>query len=113
MRSLLFLLPCLAVIAAAPLRARGQSQPPSSAPAVQQPPLRDGRPFQSGVDITSITATVTDKEGHPLVTDLTRDQFEVYEDGVKQPVTQFTHERVPIGLGVLIDISDSMFGKRI
>ena len=68
--------------------------------------------FQSGIEITSITATVTDKEGHP-VTGLPREAFEVYEDGVRQTITQFTRERVPIGLGVLLDISDSMFGKRM
>jgi Ca-activated chloride channel family protein len=73
---------------------------------------RDDRPFTSGVEITSVTATVTDKAGH-LVTGLGRDAFEVYEDGERQTVTQFTNERVPIGLGVLLDISDSMFGKRI
>ncbi len=78
----------------------------------QQPPLVDKRPFQSGIEITSITATVTDKEGHP-VTGLSQDAFEIYEDGVRQTVTQFTRERVPIGLGVLLDISDSMFGKRM
>ena len=43
----------------------------------------------------------------------TREAFEVYEDGVRQTITQFTRERVPIGLGVLLDISDSMFGKRM
>src|SRR5262249_55430865 len=58
------------------------------------------------------TATVTDKDGHPVL-GLTRDAFEVYEDGVKQTITQFTSGRVPIGLGLLLDISDSMFGKRI
>jgi len=78
----------------------------------QQPPIPDSRTFQSGIEITSITATVTDKEGHP-VTGLDREAFEVFEDGVKQPITQFTRERVPIGLGVLLDISDSMFGKRM
>jgi VWFA-related protein len=78
----------------------------------QQPPLVDKRPFQSGIEITSITATVTDKDGHP-VTGLSQDAFEIYEDGVRQTVTQFTRERVPIGLGVLLDISDSMFGKRM
>jgi VWFA-related protein len=78
----------------------------------QQPPERDKRPFQSGIEITSITATVTDHDGHP-VTGLSRDAFEVYEDGVRQTVSQFTSERVPIGLGVLLDISDSMFGKRM
>ena len=78
----------------------------------QQPPVTDNRLFQSGIEITSITATVTDREGHP-VTGLERGAFEVYEDGVRQTVTQFTSERVPIGLGVLLDISDSMFGKRM
>ena len=29
-------------------------------------------------------------------------------DGIKQTVTQFTHERVPIASGVLLDISDSI-----
>ena len=79
----------------------------------QQPPaFRDQRPFQSGIEITSITATVNDAAGH-LVTNLPREAFEVYEDGEAQAVTQFTRERVPIGLGVLLDISDSMYGKRM
>jgi VWFA-related protein len=80
--------------------------------AQQAPAFRNERPFASGIEITSITATVTDAEGH-LVTGLPMDAFEVYEDGEKQQVTQFTRERVPIGLGLLLDISDSMFGKRI
>ena len=77
--------------------------------AQSQPPVRDNRLFESGVEVTSITATVTDREGH-LITGLSREAFEVFEDGVRQDVTQFTRERVPIGLGVLLDISDSMFG---
>jgi Ca-activated chloride channel family protein len=80
--------------------------------AAQQPPFRVDRPFQSGIEITSITATVTDGQGH-LVADLPRDAFDVFEDGDPQEVTQFTRERVPVGLGVLLDISDSMFGRRI
>jgi Ca-activated chloride channel family protein len=79
-------------------------QPPQTMPTL--------RPFKSGIELTSLTATVTDKEGH-LITGLGREAFEVYEDGVRQDVTQFTNERVPIGLGVLLDISDSMFGRRI
>ena len=72
----------------------------------------DKRPFRSGVEITSVTATVRDGTGR-LVTDLTRESFDVYEDGELQTVTQFTRERVPIGVGVLLDISDSMYGQRI
>jgi len=85
-----------------------------AAPAQQsaQPPVRDDKPFTSGVEITSVTATVTDKDGH-LVHDLPREAFEIYEDGAKQTITQFTRDRVPVGLGVLLDISDSMYGQRI
>ena len=92
----------VALIAAATVMAGAQTQPP----------LRDHRPYRSGIEITSITATVTDRDGH-LIPDLPRDAFEVFEDGERQTITQFTHERVPVGLGVLLDISDSMFGKRI
>jgi VWFA-related protein len=86
------------------------AQPPS--PSATLPTLKDDRPFHSAIEITTVTATVTDKDGH-LVHDLPRDLFEVYEDGTRQPITQFTRERVPVGLGVLLDISDSMYGRRI
>ena len=80
--------------------------------AAQTPLVKEDRPFRSGIELTSVAATVTDSEGR-LITGLDRAAFEVFEDGIKQEVTQFTRERVPIGLGVLIDISDSMFGQRI
>jgi Ca-activated chloride channel family protein len=99
-----FLMLAMCVASAALIAARS--------PASAQPPIDDRRVFQTGIEITSVTATVTDKEGH-LVTDLPREAFEIYEDGKRQPISQFTRERVPIGLGVLLDISDSMFGQRI
>lgn len=80
--------------------------------AAQQPPLRDTRSFWTGIELTSVTATVTDRDGH-LVTGLPREAFQILEDGVPQTLTQFTNERVPVGLGLLLDISDSMFGTRI
>jgi Ca-activated chloride channel homolog len=86
--------------------------PQTSAPAQTQPPIPDNKLFRSEIEITSVTATVTDKDGH-LVHDLPREAFEVYEDGTRQTITQFTRDRVPIGLGVLLDISDSMYGGRI
>jgi len=80
--------------------------------AAQTPLVRGDRPFRTGIELTSVAATVTDSEGR-LITGLDRTAFELFEDGLKQEVTQFTRERVPVGLGVLIDISDSMFGQRI
>jgi Ca-activated chloride channel family protein len=69
-------------------------------------------PLRSSVELTVVTATVRDENGK-LVTGLPREAFEVFEDGAPVPIAQFTNERVPLGLGLLLDISDSMFGRRI
>ena len=71
-----------------------------------QPPLR------STVELIVVAATVRDAEGR-LATGLPREAFEIYEDGVAVPVAQFTHERVPLGLGLLLDVSDSMLGAKL
>jgi VWFA-related protein len=72
---------------------------------------RSGR-FQSSVDLISVTATVVDKDGR-LVTGLPIEAFEIFEEGERQTITQFTSERVPVSLVVLLDVSDSMFGQRL
>jgi VWFA-related protein len=80
--------------------------------AQSPPPVRDLRPLRSSVEVTVVTATVLDSDGH-LAGGLPRQVFEVFEDGEPQPITHFTAERVPVGLGLLLDASDSMFGQRI
>jgi VWFA-related protein len=69
-------------------------------------------PLRSSIELTVVTATVRDANGK-LVTGLPKEAFAVYEDGERLPISQFTNERVPLGLGLLLDISDSMFGRRI
>jgi len=68
--------------------------------------------FRSGVDLASFGVTVVDKKGG-LVTDLTRDDFEVREDGQLQAITLFTRgdaleSAPPLRLGLLFDTSGSM-----
>ncbi len=70
------------------------------------------RSFRARIDIVQVTVTVIDADGR-LVTGLTRDDFEIFEDGTAQPITQFTDERVPVSVGVLLDASDSMRGQPI
>jgi len=82
------------------------------APAAQDQPAREKRPFKSSVELVSLSATVLDSEGH-FVKGLPREAFEIFEDGKPQPITQFSNERVPVSVGVLLDISDSMYGQRI
>jgi Ca-activated chloride channel family protein len=77
-----------------------------------QPEQPGGRVFRSAVDLTTVTATVRDQNGQ-LVRDLPREAFDVFEDGEIQTVTQFTNERAAVSIGILLDISDSMFGRRI
>jgi len=68
--------------------------------------------FRARVDTVQVTVTVTDANGR-LITGLTSDDFEIFEDGVVQSISVFTNERVPVSLGVLLDASDSMRGQRI
>jgi VWFA-related protein len=82
------------------------------AAAAQNPPSSPHSFFQSRVDLVGVTATVINQDGG-LVTGLSQEAFEVYEDGVRQSVTQFTNERVPVSVAVLLDVSDSMFGQRL
>ena len=87
----------------------------AAANPAQQPivlPPQERPHFQSAVKLTTITATVTDSAGH-LVQNLPRDQFDLFEDGQPQTITQFTADRVPVSLGILLDASDSMYGRRI
>jgi Ca-activated chloride channel family protein len=63
--------------------------------------------FKSGVELVNVTATVSDDDGH-FVSGLTKDDFIVYEDGAPQEVTNFSNERVPVSLGILLDTSGSM-----
>jgi VWFA-related protein len=54
--------------------------------------------------------TATDENGD-LVTDLTRDDFEIFENGVEQKVLDFHAEERPIKMAILIDTSGSMVDK--
>ena len=62
-------------------------------------------------DLVTLTATVTDSRGRYLA-NLTRNDFTIYEDGVKQELAYFnTGDRVPVSLGIIFDTSGSMIDK--
>ena len=68
-------------------------------------------PTFSGVNRTvAVYATVTDTSGR-LVPDLTREQFEVDDNGRKQELTLFANEIQPITVVMLLDRSTSMRGN--
>ena len=76
--------------------------------AAQQTQPAQPRPsFTSGVEVVSLNVTVIDSTGR-YVTDLGVDNFQLYEDGVKQDVTVFNRTNSPIALALLLDTSASM-----
>ena len=66
--------------------------------------------FRGASDTVRLFATVTDRDGR-LVPSLTRDQFEVRDEGRPQPITVFDNSPQPIRLIVMLDVSGSMTGN--
>ena len=63
--------------------------------------------FRSDTEAIWVTATVIDKDGQ-LVTDLTRDDFEVLDNGVARDITVFRNDTVPFAITILFDVSGSL-----
>ena len=66
--------------------------------------------FRSGARTVAVYATVAQKDGR-LVTDLTRDAFEIREEGKPQPITVFSTEVQPVSVVMMLDHSGSMRGN--
>ena len=80
--------------------------------AQQTPPARPPQPtpqqtFRGGVRAVPVYATVTDGAGG-FVTDLTKDDFEIKDNGKVQTITGFTTDLQPITTMVVMDGSGSM-----
>jgi Ca-activated chloride channel family protein len=64
--------------------------------------------FKAGVAIVPVAAVVRDGSGQ-LVRDLTRDDFQVLEDGVARTIVDFrSTDQAPISIAVVLDTSGSM-----
>jgi VWFA-related protein len=94
---------------------RAQQPPPSPAqqqpqqPAQSQPELKrpqEGQPkIAVEVKTVSVLATVRDKHGK-IISNLTKDDFQLDEDGRPQTINYFAHESdLPLRLGLLVDTS--------
>ena len=66
--------------------------------------------FRTAVRTVAIYATVLDTAGR-LVPDLAREDFEIYDDGKKQPLTVFKTDVQPVSVVVMLDTSGSMTGN--
>lgn len=81
----------------------------------QQPALKHSEEEQptirAEVNLVELQATVTGSEGHSIP-GLTKDAFELFVDGERQPIAVFQGEDVPVSAGIVVDNSASMAPKR-
>lgn len=75
-------------------------------------PFSDSTPyrFSANVDWVVLNATVRDRKGW-FASDLSQDNFKVYEDGLPQTIRLFRHEDAPVFVGLVVDHSASMSPK--
>lgn len=94
---------CLLLGTAPLLRAqfRGVKQPPRSAASKSETPPN----FRSDVRLVPLLATAKDPNGQ-LIADLDKDEFVLYDNGVKQQISVFEKRtEQPLNVSVMIDIS--------
>jgi Ca-activated chloride channel family protein len=101
--SLLAVLLCLLILPST--NARSQKHSMSSGGQADQ------FTFAVKVGMVVLHATVLDSKGI-LVSGLDRENFQVFEDGVLQKIDSFSHEDIPVTVGLVVDNSGSMGPKR-
>ncbi|HET9318053.1 MAG TPA: VWA domain-containing protein, partial [Vicinamibacteria bacterium] len=91
------------LLAALALPLQAQS-PPTPTPTARTPT------FGVEIEVINLTVSVTDSRSR-YVTDLKNDDFAVFEDGIKQDLSIFRHEDIPISMALVLDTSASMDEK--
>lgn len=86
--------------------AHSANHPQVSAPQNEQDILRINQ------ELVVLHATVENRKGN-LMDGLSKEDFQIYEDGILQPIESLSHEDVPVTVGLVIDNSGSMRTKRL
>jgi VWFA-related protein len=81
------------------------------APAVGLPDDPQDYVIRSEVRLVLLDVSVKDRDG-AIVSGLSTDNFAVFEDDVRQPITVFANDDLPVTVGILVDESRSMTPKR-
>ncbi len=84
------------------------AQRADGSPATHLVPSTQNPNIKVNVNLITVPFAVTNKKGR-LLPDLGKNDFQVYEDGVLQKVTDFgRNSNLPLRIGVLIDTSNSI-----
>lgn len=63
-------------------------------------------------EVEEVVLNVSVLEGTKIVPDLKQENFQVFEDGVRQKILSFQHSDLPVSIALVIDNSGSMSKKR-
>jgi VWFA-related protein len=72
---------------------------------------QDDDPIRVDSSIVRLNVGVVDQRGRPI-TDLTKSDFSVFEDGVKQEILRFEPTATPFSVVMILDMSGSTLGFR-
>ena len=78
---------------------------PSPTPPGDVNPIRDEEVLTIKTNIVNVDAVVYNKKSGQIVTNLQQKNFEIYEDGVKQEITNFATPESPITVTLVVDYS--------
>jgi VWFA-related protein len=73
---------------------------------------KQGEGYVLHTDVEEVVLNCTVLDGNRLVQGLARDNFEIFEDGVKQTLISFQHTDLPVSIALVVDNSGSMSRKR-
>ena len=90
--------------------ASGSPQETASSHLPQNSRPQEEGTFRSDVRLVLLDVSVKDSKGG-FVSGLSKDDFSVFENGVRQQISVFAHDDVPVTIGILVDSSRSMIPK--
>src|SRR5579872_6308289 len=64
--------------------------------------------FKTSTELVVVDALVESRKNGSPIRSLTRDDFEISEDGKKQSISQFSLDKAPLSIIFLVDMTDSV-----
>jgi VWFA-related protein len=64
--------------------------------------------YRVNVRVVLVDAQVVNKKTHHIVSSLKKDDLEIYEDGVRQQISSFSQDELPLSVVLLFDLTDSV-----
>jgi len=83
--------------------ARSQTRPRTTASSNSNAPGTPDETVKVDVDLVTIDALVLEKKSARVVGDLAKDDFVLSEDGVKQTISHFSQDSLPLSVLLLVD----------